>query len=105
MDRVVELETSPIGSQIRFSQSLEILGYYFEIILHTQKLALSERGRKEQVAGKPKRKEQINRRETFYSENKMSNLICSKYRAAYNATALKTVVGMTMQHTSARKHN
>ena len=55
MDRVVELETSPIGSQIRFSQSLEILGYYSEISLHTQKLALSERGRKEQVAGKPKR--------------------------------------------------
>ena len=79
-----------------FSQSLEIVGYDFEIILQTQKFAMTEPTKCETSHIN---EEQVKKGGLIYAKSSMSKLKYCMYSAAYTVTVLKKVVGMTTQIT------
>ena len=83
-------------SILGYSQSLEIVGYDFEIILQTQKFALTEQTK---CGTSNIIEEQENKGGHIYAKNSMSKLKCCMHRAAYTVTVLKNVVSMTTQLT------
>ena len=82
-------------SIVSFSQSLEIVGYDFENILQTPKIAMTERLKCETSHIN---EEQVNKGGLIYAESSSRKLKYCMYRAAYTVTVLK-VVGMTTQIT------
>ena len=68
LQRAVELETSPIGSHIRFFTMCEIVVYDFENVLQTQKFAMSVWTKCETSHNKG---EHVHQGTLMYSENSM----------------------------------
>ena len=83
-------------SILSFSQSLEIVGYDFENILQTQKLAMTEPTNCETSHIN---EEQVNKGGLIYAKRSMSKLKYCMYRATYTVAVLKKVVVMTTQLT------
>ena len=73
-------------SILRFSQSLEIVGYDFENILKTQKFAMTEPTNCETSHIN---EEQVNKGGLIYAKSSTSKLKYCMYRAAYTVTVLK----------------
>ena len=73
-------------SILGFSQSLEIVGYDFENVLQTQKLAMMEPTNCETSHIN---EEQVNKGGLIYAKSSMSKLKYCMYRAAYTVTVLK----------------
>ena len=73
-------------STLGFSQSLETVGYDFENILQTQKLAMTEPTKCETSHIN---EEQVNKTVLIYAKSSMSKLKYCMYGSAYTVTLLK----------------